>query len=242
MRFEVPIDAWSARIGAFGSREAIRGWLEHPVDPGPRIAPEPIPGVSAMALRRASGLGRAAIAIGRELLERVPAGEPLSVITVSELGELGTNDALIESVVAGEAMSPQRFSASVHNHVLGQLCTTLDLPLPGGASTGAASGLEIGMVEALGELAGGRRVLFLAFEPEVDEHYAPWLGGRAPEHMVGVLLAPDAPVRLLLERTGGPPPDPVPGVPHALAWLSLVDGRTTRLPGPDGWRWSHVAA
>lgn len=242
MRFEVPIDAWSARIGGRRTCEAIRDWLEHPVDPGPRIAPESIPGVSAMALRRTSGLGRAAIAIGRELLGRVPAGEPLSVITVSELGELGTNDVLIESVVAGETLSPQRFSASVHNHVLGQLCTTLDLPLPGGASTGAASGLEIGMVEALGELAGGRRVLFLAFEPEVDEHYAPWLGGRAPEHMVAVLLSPDAPVRVLLERSGGPPPDPVPGVPHALAWLSLVEGRTTQLAGPDGWRWSHVAA
>jgi hypothetical protein len=136
-------------------------------------------------------------------------------------------------------MSPQKFASSVHNHVLGQLCINLALPCAGGASSGALAGLEIGMVEALSEMTMGHWVLLLAFEPTVDEHYARWCNGPAAEHMVGVLLQPAAPARLILERTCEAPCEI--GSHYALHWLSVLIGACSIFQGHDGWRWSHVA-
>jgi hypothetical protein len=239
MKFEVPIEHWTARAGTLKSCQEFHQWLVQPHELAPRISAEAVSGVNAMALRRTSSLGNAAVAIGRELLDRVPAGQPVSVVTVSELGELQTNDLLIETVVEGSTMSPQRFASSVHNHVLGQMCINLDLPCPGGASTGARSGLEMGVVEALSEMATGRWVLLLAFEPMVDEHYTRWCGGPAPEHVVGLLLHGEATVRLNLEQTRDAPCEI--GSPYALNWLSVLIGTSPVLHGSDGWRWSHVA-
>lgn len=192
-----------------------------------------------MQLRRVGRLGNAAVAIGKELLAEVPPAQSLSVVTVSELGELETNDALIESIVAGTPVSPQRFAASVHNHILGQLCINLELPCSGGASTG---GLEVGLIEALSEMHTGHWVLVLVFEPRVEAHYAPWCGGTWPEHVVGVLLRPGTGTRLLLEQRAGEAESPLIPEPYALHWLALLTGQAQRLTGRDGWHWNHVGA
>lgn len=191
-----------------------------------------------MQLRRVGRLGTAAAAIGKTLLAEIPPGQSLSVVTISELGELETNDALIESIVAGAQVSPQRFAASVHNHILGQLCINLELPCRGGASTG---GLEVGLIEALGEMRLSHWVLALIFEPRVEAHYAPWCGTRA-EHILGVLLQPDTATRLVLERRPDSRESPVAPNLHALHWLALLTGREMELVGRDGWYWSHVGA
>ncbi|GJL82850.1 MAG: hypothetical protein DHS20C01_24840 [marine bacterium B5-7] len=194
-----------------------------------------------MMLRRAGSLGNAAVAISRQLLGSKPDVQSLSVVTVSEFGELENNDALIESVVAGRAVSPQKFAASVHNHILGQVCINLGLPCRGGASTGCNGSLEIGLIEALSELDSAKRVLVLIFEPEIDHHYANWCGGPAPEHMVGVVLNKDAPSSVLLERKS----DYSQGnltFPRTLEWLSFITRKADTFIGNNGWYWSHVDA
>lgn len=238
IRFELPIHAWAARAGDLKSESDWRAWLDDPRELPATITTERVAGTNPMQLRRLGRLGNAAVAIGKTLLEEVPSDRSLSVVTVSELGELETNDALIESIVAGAPVSPQRFAASVHNHVLGQLCINLGLPCRGGASTG---GLEVGLIEALGEMHTDRWVLALVFEPRVETHYAPWCGGTWPEHMVGVLLQPEADTRLVLERrSGSTQPGAVPK-PRALHWLALLTGQAKELAGEDeGWCWSHV--
>lgn len=238
IRFEIPIHAWSARAGSLRSKPEWQAWLDAPHEIEHSLAPERVPGLSPMKLRRVGRLGNAAIAVAAELLASLPPDQSLSVVTVSELGELETNDALIESIVADAPVSPQRFSASVHNHILGQVCIALDLACPGGAST---AGLEMGLVEALSELAAGRWVLVLVFEPRVDEHYAPWCGGSRPEYVVGLLLQSGARRRLALERATSPAGRDIPE-PRGLHWLALLTGHAARLDGRGGWRWTHVDA
>lgn len=238
IRFEIPIHAWSARAGSLRSEPEWRAWLDAPHEIEHTLAPERVPDISPMKLRRVGRLGNAAIAVAAELLASLPPDQSLSVVTVSELGELETNDALIESIVADAPVSPQRFSASVHNHILGQVCIALDLPCRGGAST---AGLETGLVEALSEITAGHWVLALAFEPRVDEHYAPWCGGARPEYVVGLLLQPGARHRVVLERSGAASGHDIPE-PRGLHWLALLTGHAARLDGAGGWRWKHVDA
>lgn len=240
MRFEIPIRRWAARAGALKTETDWRCWLAAPTKLADTISAEHIDGMDPMSLRRVGRLGNAALAISKALLSGIPRSAPLSVITVSELGELEANDALIENVVGGTPVSPQRFAASVHNHILGQVCINLDLQCRGSASTGARCGLEIGLIEALGELESGRRVLVLMYEPNVGEHYERFHGGRSPEHMVGVLLQPGAGTRLLLTRAGAGRYQKA-SRPRALRWLSLVTGDASELQGPDGWHWKNVA-
>lgn len=239
IRFEIPIHAWSARAGALKTESHWRAWVDDPRELEHDIEGERVPGINPMKLRRLGRLGTAAVAMGRELLVDLPPGQSVSVVTVSELGELETNDALIESIVAGAPMSPQRFAASVHNHILGQLCINLELPCRGGASTGAVGALEVGLVEALSEMEMGHWVLALVFEPKVEEYYAPWWGGTRPEYMVGLVLQPGATRRLLLEKDDNAGRSDI-AEPYALHWLALLTGRAARLKGRDGWCWSHV--
>lgn len=247
MRLLLPVERVAVRVGDLRRVDDVLCVLDGDAPLPPELAPEAVPGVSAMALRRATRLGNAAVAIAHELLAPCEERSSVSVITTSALGELQTNDALIEGVVGGGGVSPQKFSASVHNHVLGQVCIHLGLACPGGASTGGHGALEVGMVEALGELAAGGRVLLLAFEPRVEAHYAPWWGGTAPEHVVGILLEADATPGLALLREAHLPRDEHAGAsldpsrPHALRWLSLVAGRVDRFDGVDGWCWHRVA-
>jgi hypothetical protein len=239
-KFTISISRWAARAGTLRSEQEWRVWLSSPHALADEISPERVEGVNPMKLRRAGRLGNAAVAVGKELLREVPPDQSLSVLTISELGELEANDALIESVVSGTPVSPQGFAASVHDHILGQVCINLGLPCSGGASTGARSGLEIGLIEALSEMEMGHWVLALIFEPRVDEHYAPRCGGKSPEHIVGLLLRPGTGVRLELEK-GGTGSGRQIDQPYALNWLALVTGHAEELEGRDGWRWRHVA-
>ncbi len=240
MKFELPIEGWAARAGNLKTEQEWRQWFENPEKLSDEISHEKIEGISPMMLRRAGRIGSAAVSIGKQLLTGISSREPLSVVTVSELGELESSDVLIESVVSGSALSPQKFAASVHNHILGQMCINLNLPCCGGASTGARSGLEMGLIEGLSELEMGCRALVLAFEPKVDKNYADWCGGRSPEHVIGVMLRSGASNRLLLEKTFGGESSQI-RKPYALHWLSLLAGVVDELYGREGWHWKHVA-
>ncbi len=239
MKFEIPISRWAARAGSLQSDQEWKAWLKCPEDLETTISVQPFEGISSMRLRRLESLGRGALAVGNELLASVPEDQPLSVLTVSEFGELETNDGLIETIVSDELVSPQKFSASVHNHILGQLCINLKLPCAGGASTGANSSLEMGLVEALSEMAEGRWVLVIAYEPRINEHYARWCGGEAPEYVVGLLLRPDAEQRFRMEKTPGLDNRPQSGI-YGLQWLSFVVGLKKIFQGREGWIWTHV--
>jgi len=241
IKFEIPIHGWSARAGTLRSESDWRRWLHDPWELEHTLGPERVPGIDPMKLRRTGRLGNAAIAIGKELLDVVPPEQPLSVVTISQLGELETNDALIESVVGDAMVSPQRFTASVHNHILGQLCINLNLPCCGGASTGAASGLEIGLVEALSEMKMGYWVLALVFEPRVNVHYARWCGGFRPEYMIGLLLQPGSRQRLVLAKRSESGEHRAPE-PRGLHWLALLTGQAGQLNAGNGWHWEYVDA
>lgn len=241
MKFEIPVHRWAARAGNLKTEADWRRWLAAPCELADTINVEHVAGVDPMKLRRVGRLGNAALAISKELLSDLPELQPLSVVTVSELGELDANDALIESVVSGAHVSPQRFAASVHNHILGEVCINLGLECRGGASTGACDGFEVGLVEALGEMESGCWVLVLIYEPRVGEHYEKCFGRRSVEHMLGLLLQPSADIRLLLEKTDTDDSHE-PRQPHALRWLAFLTGDTPEMRGRDGWHWKHVAA
>ena len=241
IQFEIPIHRWSARAGELRSETDWQNWFAEPHDILEHIKIEPIKGINPMMLRRLGSLGTAAVSIAKELLACVPVKQSLSVLTVSELGELATHDVLIESIVSKTVVSPQRFAASVHNHILGQICINLELPCAGGASTGARGGLEIGLIEALSEMKIGNWVLVLILEPAVDENYAQWYGGRSQEHIVGVLLQPDASLKIRLQRLSNVQETEKLKL-CALHWLSFVAGNVNQFDGQYGWRWTHVAA
>jgi hypothetical protein len=233
---------WAAWAPGLDYREAWREWAA-----GQRaLAAEPArPEASflpAMLRRRTSRVTRAAL-WAVHACGGFDHGWP-SVFS-SRHGELHRSHALLESLAAGEPLSPNAFSLSVHNTAAGLYSIASANRAP---STAVAAGLDTlpaGLIEAAGRLRmGAERVLWVHADESVPAFYAPWVRYEPSAFGLALVLGPPtaeaswslAPAPA--ER--GAPGEAGPALELALMTMLAGDWRSRTLPGERGaWAWAR---
>lgn len=165
----------------------IRGWHAdfNPADgPAPRQVPKSL-------LRRLSPLARRAF---RAIDGCIAPGEALPAVFSSSHGQIADSLALLQTLQAGEELSPAGFSLSVHNAIAGLYSMVYAHRLETVALAPGAGGAGPGFIEALGLLGEGHQEVLLVFYDEALPDFYPTTGYR--------LSAPGAALALRLARGG----------------------------------------
>ena len=211
-------------------------------------APPPRPAdVPAMLRRRTSPLSKAAL----QALYTCAEGEHhRRVVFASRHGELTRSTGLLEDLARQEPLSPNAFSLSVHNTVLGIYSIASANQAPGSAIAAGLDSLPAGVLEAVGYLQRGEpEVLLVVADDAVPDFYQPWLADEPPLMAVAMLLAPpDAEGthwRLQAQpKAGAGEADRSEAAVSPLpAWLRLLAGGGSRLVSPGeqhDWCWERL--
>lgn len=210
---EFSVVDWSAWAPGLTSREAWRTWATAPWLPSGDDAPS-LPEVPAMQRRRIERLGRMAIQVACWCEQPDDQSDRIPLIFASRHGDLARSLTLLQSLVAGEAVSPTAFGLSVHNAVAALYSIVRNnhgnyLALAAGVTT-----VEAACVEACGLLADGApEVRIIVHEAVIPPLYAEF----ADE--------PDASYAWCWRLQSAERP----GIRMGLSWGGDAEGR----PGPD---------
>ncbi len=237
---EFSVVGWSAWAPGLSSAEQWQDWAAAPWLPVGEEAPA-LAEVPAMQRRRIERLGRMAIQTACWCEQPAEQGE-VPLVFASRHGDVARSLSLLQSLVAGEAMSPTAFGLSVHNAIAALYSITRGnrsnyLALAAGDAT-----IEAACVEAAGLLAdGAREVRVIAYEaplPALYERFATepdagfaWCWRLQPAPQPGTRL------RLGWEAAGADAAPPA--LPRGLeAHHFLLSGQQRRVNVADGQRWT----
>lgn len=153
-----------------------------------------------MLRRRLSPLARAACAVAWHA--RQAAGE-MPCIFFSRHGESQYYFEMLENMAQGEAVSPARFSLSVHNAIGGLFGFQVQSFLPYVALAGGNEDLFGVFIEAAGQLQEAPEVMLVCYEQPLPELYRSYLPSPAMSWALAMVLArPDPSAnQLTLTRT-----------------------------------------
>jgi hypothetical protein len=116
----------------------------------------------------------------------------LRLVFASQHGELGYTVPLLRALAAGEPLSPNTFSLSVHNGAAGLFSIVRGDRSEATALAAGEETLGQALVEAHGQLdADPRPVLVVYGDGEFPEEYRPWADGTQPRALA-LLLERDA--------------------------------------------------
>jgi hypothetical protein len=212
---------WAAWAPGLEDRSAWQAWARAPFRPAGETAP-PVSDMPAMLRRRADRLGRMALAV---LYQGTSPGSP--IIYCSRYGELARVARLLEELAATGGVSPQGFSVSVHNAIVG-LYSIATRGHENVQSLAAAEATPLaGLVDAAGLLADGAACVRLVLcEEPVPPVFAPFAEPTDCPYAVLLELAPGNDYRFEWAQppAGAPPAPPPPGLPPALAVLHFLLG------------------
>ena len=243
---EFVIERWAACAPGLTTPEAWLAWADAPVLPGSTFDTAPaVADMPSMLRRRLNVLGRTALTAAYTAQDSAP---PMPLITASRHGDLTRSAQLLQSLAAGEPLSPTDFSLSVFNAIAGlySIASHGGLPVPP-ASTSVACGseaAEVAVTEALAQLSeSGGPLLVLVYDAPLPEVYRDFVEG--PECLfawawqVRARTAEDRAYLSLhrLPEAAGTAPW---GWPQALEVLRFALGEETTLC-TGAWRWErHV--
>ncbi|HEX7250192.1 MAG TPA: beta-ketoacyl synthase chain length factor [Burkholderiales bacterium] len=145
--------------------------------------------VDAQIRRRLSPLARMMLHVAHAC-----AGERrgLRLVFASQHGELGYTVPLLRALAAGEPLSPNTFSLSVHNGAAGLFSIVRGDRSEATALAAGDETLGQALIEARAQLdADPRPVLVVYGDGEFPEEYRPWSDG-APARALALLLERDA--------------------------------------------------
>lgn len=225
------VDAWRARL-----RDSTAGDAVGSVD---ATTPPRVEFVPPLLRRRLSPLSRAAMAVAADCLGN--SGHECRTIFASPHGEVGRTVELLQQLAAGEPLSPNAFSLSVHNTASGLYAMATGNRA---ASTAIAAGrdtLPLAFIEAAGRLARDPQPLLLVFADEpLPDFYQRWQPQPARSFALALLLAPATAAASTLQlRRDDTPAHSATTDPLALLPLLLGDTRDIAQGGErSGWRWS----
>jgi len=231
--------AWAPGLG---TAAAWAAWLAAPAPlRGDEPAAPPLSEVPAMARRRIDPLGRMALQVAYQVQDDLTPEQvqAMPLVFASRWGELDRSVGLLQTLAAGEPLSPTAFSHSVHNAIGALYSIQRGVRANLSAVAAGAYSLEAGWMEALGLLQeGAPEVLLVVFDAPLPPAYAA-SGLDAPlmrPHALALRLRLGG--RLHLQRVA-PAAAPDDGLPPALRSLRFLSGE-----GPElrhgAWRWSRA--
>lgn len=129
--------------------------------------------VPAMTRRRLTRWGRQALEVAGPCAKHLSAETP--VIFSSRHGDTQRTLSLLESLAAGQTLSPNAFSLSVHNSALGLFTILHELQMPSVALAAGRETLAQAWIEAVTHLAtGAPRVLLVHTDEPLGGPYTPF--------------------------------------------------------------------
>ncbi|WP_211091336.1 beta-ketoacyl synthase chain length factor [Pseudothauera rhizosphaerae] len=153
-----------------------RHWARFPYCPAGRTSAADLPGTSflpPLQRRRLSPLARMVFDCAWPLADGL---DPMPIVFASRHGETNRNFAQLQTLAAGEPLSPTAFGLSVHNAIVGQWSIIRKETAEGVALAGEADMLEHAFIEACALLrADSPRVLVVAAEERPPADYAHWI-------------------------------------------------------------------
>ncbi len=245
MDLRVAVRGWSAWAAGLGDDASWRAWARAPWLPAGAGEVPALPSVPALARRRLSGLGRAVF----HVTERAGAGrQGLPLVFASRYGDVDRALTAIESLAAGEGLSPTAFAASVHNGI-GAMFSIIGghtgnmVCVAAGAHSAAA-----GVVEAATLLADGAdEVLLACYDEPLPLPYGVFADEPAASYAWAWRLGPASPgepgLRLRREAAGATeaPQDLPAGLAPLRWWLADDTAPLRQADAAACWHWSRDA-
>jgi hypothetical protein len=234
MTSRLKIEQW-----AFWSPEsrAPAEWLEHWSRREARSGTAELgaDAIPAVQRRRMSALSKMAVQVAIEAGRDRPADY---LIFCSQHGEIARTSALLDSIVAGDALSPAAFSQSVHNTSAGLFSIITRNRAPATSIASGPSTFAYGWLEAEGFLAENRgaRALLVSFDAALPPEYEAFASQIQCTYAAAMVLCAADDGGLALQCADSSERDaPLPFAPSFLAWW-LSAAPSLSLSG-DGFQW-----
>jgi hypothetical protein len=199
--------------------------------------------VAPLLRRRLSELSRMALWAAYQCA----AGQhDLPTVFASPHGEIHRTTKLLDELAAGEPLSPNGFSLSVHNTASGLYAIASGNRAPATAVAAGLDTLALAVIDAVGQLARGAAAVMVVMADEpLPAFYQRWAEAGACRFALALLLEPagDGPAWQLARcdeaATGAADGE---AEPHGLGVLRLLNGVGSErvLAGErHSWRWSR---
>ncbi len=238
---------WCAWAPGVDTPDAWREWCAGDRD----IADSGTPRVDFLPAnfrRRLSRVSKMALAVAFRCLEEAGT-DPAAVRSVfaSRYGDVATTLGLLHDIVAGEPLSPTRFSLSVHNASSGLFTIAAKNHHPSTAVSGRRDTFMYGILEAAGMLrhTASPPVLVVMTDEPLPEMYAAFRDGDEVAYAIALLLCDAEPgMPVSLDHRSGTQSTNVAGEPECQAlsfvrWL-LSDKSGLTLSGQSlDWSWQR---
>lgn len=216
------VRAWSAWAPGLESREQWRQWMRAPVPLAREGHPE-ARFLPAMLRRRCSPLTRIALTAAYDCAGEALLGDVRTVFA-SRHGSVNESIEMLEQIVAGQKLSPMKFSHTVHNAQAGLFCIAAENRRASSSLAAREDTFASGYIEALAHLERepDRPVLLVTGDVQLAPRFAALVDEPESSYAVALLIAREGEGPALRFDLVGRDPTPTPAWPHAgefLRWL-----------------------
>lgn len=192
-----------------------------------------------MQRRRLSPMARAVFECAWPVAQGQP---PMPLVYASRHGETTRNFGLLQSLAAGEPLSPTAFGLSVHNALAGQWSIIRRETTESIALSAEDDGLEHAFLEAGLLLADGHdNVLVVLAEERPPAPYSPWIDDVPFSYAAAFRLRAGADWRLETSPGAAAAPRPWPNALNLLRHLNLQTPSWRHANHARQWLWTRSA-
>jgi hypothetical protein len=185
------VSRWSAWAPGLENREAWQAWAAAPAPLGAEGHPDAA-FLPAMLRRRCTPLTRLVLTAAFGALEEAERPAVRTVFATRH-GSINESIELLHQVVAGEKLSPTKFSHTVHNAQAGLFCIAAGNRMASSSLAAGADSFAAGWLEALTHLERdpATPVLYVMSDVPLDPTFAVLVDEPPGAYGVGFLLARD---------------------------------------------------
>ncbi len=234
---------WAAWAPGIASQEEWQAWARAPYPPSGGGAPE-VRFLPALQRRRCDALSRSMLEVAQACCPEPLLAEVVCVFA-SRYGPLATTVGLLRDLAALSALSPARFTHSVHNAPAGLFSIWARNPQPSSSLAGGGETFACGFLEAVAMLhrEAGRQVLFVVADELAPEPYRALAEPLDGAYAVALLLGPgdgEGSLQFRLEQARGPAPSSAwPDALEFLRWWVAGEPKLCLTRGSRMWVWSR---
>jgi hypothetical protein len=219
-------------------------WLAHWRRPGASAAEARIPddAIPPAHRRRMSALSKLAVQAAMRVSRHA---RPDFMVFCSQHGELVRTQELLQSIVAGEELSPTAFSQSVHNTGAGLYSIAMQSQAPATSIASGPSTFAYGWIEAEGYLLENptRRALLVCSEDPLPEVYRSFSRHVQCTYAVALMLRLASRGGVALAFAASDEDDDLlPFAPSFMAWWVSAASTLTLTADGQRWVWSRDGA